>query len=195
MGQVAVVALGDVRPTLVDAAWALAHVERGGVCAQRPEEGLRLCFGATFIDATGQPSERWLTDADLVSLGVGVEALVARTADYACSRLGRLGDFSASTDLGLRVWRGTGRTGWDGGVVLCPEVLQRRLRSGSVRLASPAIGVVLAWSGGSEEGDLAAAVGVHEAYVAAEFPVSDVVLSWDARAWRPYARAGRSTSK
>jgi hypothetical protein len=195
MAQVEVVAVEDVRPTLVDAAWAQGHVERGGVCAQRPEEGLRLCFGAVFVDAAGEPSERWLVEADLAVLGVGVDALVAQTAAATCRRLGRVGDVSVRADLGLRVWQGTGRTGWDGGVVLCPEVLQRRLRSGSVRLASPAIGVVLAWSGGSEQGDLAAAVGVHEAYVGAEFPVSDVVLSWDARAWRPYARAGRSTPR
>jgi hypothetical protein len=187
------VTLADVRPTLVDEAWASAHVARGGVCAQRPEFGLRLCFGAAFVDGQGSPSERWLLTSDLAVLGVGIEALVELTASYVCGHLGRIGRVSRDPDLGITVWQGTGRTGWDGGVVLCPEDLQRRLRSASVRLASPAIGVVLAWSGGAEQGDLAAAVGVREAYEAASFPVSDVVLSWDARAWRPYARAQRPT--
>lgn len=170
-----------LRPLLV----AAAQVDRldAGACAPVVADELSVCLQARLRDG-----DRWVSGADLLAWGMPREELIARVLHRAGAHVRSSGEFVEVDGLGA-YWIAATGDGWASSGLLHPDRLARLLGTDELRVAVPNIGVLLAWAGGSEDFDLAMAVGASDMFNVQKLPVSATVFRLDGRGWAPWASA------
>jgi len=144
-----------------------------------------LCFRIWEGDA-----RRWVTRDDLARWGATTTDLRAALLSEASRRIAsaELVPIAGTTSTYLRLTDGDG---WAASAVLAPGALAARLGAtpGSIRVALPAEGVLLAWLAGDADRDRIMAVGAREIYDAQPGSVSPAVFTWDGRVWTSFGEA------
>jgi hypothetical protein len=177
-----------VRPDTAEryAAWAKEHGRAEGqlACWRPVPEQVLVCFR---LRERGE--ERWVDTLDLQAWQVDLDGLVAQIKARAATKVEGAGSLKAIGGSQARYWLAAEGTGWESAVWLVPEWYERRLGTSTLLVASPNVGVALAWAGGDADTDEIMAVGVHEMFTNQARPVSEWVFRWLGSRWTVVGRA------
>ncbi len=121
----------------------------------------------------------WVTQGDLAGWSVEPGDVIAHMASTAEASLPVVGEWREVQDLpGKRYWISTDPT-LSGTPYLSAPAVTRLLGSEHVRLASPNVGITLAWPGGDQELDRVMMVAVYEMYDKQTNPISPAIIGLD----------------
>jgi len=197
IGLLAPLALGavptSVRPVLApdDAqaqhdAWeeSHGHTPQPLACEEVWNKQARVCF--TVVD---DHTRRWVTEADLASWGVVLDAVVAAVIERARAPLSDRPRPTRIDDMQGTYWVSAEGDGWDAALLLKPEWIAARLGGAPVLVAAPAEGTVLAWRPGDAKLDKVMAVGAKRMYDSQPGSVTPMVYQWDGEHWKAFGQA------
>lgn len=177
-----------LRPALappdVHTLWASAHPDDPPLaCEAVLADRAMLCFRVW----EGK-RRRFVTQADLVAWGVGVDALVEAVRERSSERLGALASAEV-IDMPESYWIARDDDGWSIASLLHPERLTARVGGADVRVAVPRSGVLLAWRSGSDELDKVMAVATRELWDAGDDAVTPMIFTWTPKGFAPWGQA------
>ncbi len=154
------------------------------VCRVVWPDAARVCF--TVVEAGVR---RWVTEGDLAKWEVELDALVALIVTRSAAPTSDRPRATAIADMPGTYWVAADGDGWDAALLLAPARIAARVGGGSVLVAVPASGTLLAWRPGDADLDKVMAVGTRRMYEADISPVTPLVHRWDGEAWTAFGEA------
>jgi hypothetical protein len=167
-------------------AWekARGHTPEPLACEVVWKDHARVCF--TVVDGE---KKRWVTEADLASWGVDLDAVVTAVIDRARAPLSDRPRARKVDEMAGTYWLSAEGDGWDAALLREPQWIVERVGAAPVLVAAPADGTILAWRPGDAELDKVMAVGARRMFDTQPGSVTPMVFQWDGKSWLAFGQA------